>query len=152
MDKLTLAEFIHLKQNEVKNYLRLDFFIPLLRFIVLWSDVFYGSCNYFSFYNYYCFDCQRLPMKCFIFLHLQQCLLIYLFSYIGTFIKNSYTHNTSCSSYHLPYKAALTCCSVLTEAPSFAEPADGIMEKIANSKVIIPCPAKGTKWFIDDSA
>ncbi|XP_033947808.1 hemicentin-1 [Pseudochaenichthys georgianus] len=38
------------------------------------------------------------------------------------------------------------------EAPSFAEPGDAIMEKVANSKVIIPCPAKGSphpkvRWF-----
>lgn len=37
--------------------------------------------------------------------------------------------------------------SVLTEAPSFAEPGDAIMEKIANSKVIIPCPAEGMIRF-----
>ncbi|KAM6944598.1 hemicentin-1 [Lycodopsis pacificus] len=40
----------------------------------------------------------------------------------------------------------------ILEAPSFAEPGDAIMEKVANSKVIIPCPAKGTpqpklRWF-----
>ncbi|XP_062273055.1 hemicentin-1 [Scomber scombrus] len=38
------------------------------------------------------------------------------------------------------------------EAPSFAEPGDAIMEKVANSKVIIPCPAEGSprpkvRWF-----
>lgn len=38
-----------------------------------------------------------------------------------------------------------TCFSVFTEAPSFAEPGDAIMEKVANSKVIIPCPAEGMK-------
>lgn len=32
-----------------------------------------------------------------------------------------------------------------TEAPFFAEPGDAIMEKVANSKVIIPCPAEGMK-------
>lgn len=26
------------------------------------------------------------------------------------------------------------------------------MEKVANSKVTIPCPAEGTKWFTDESA
>ncbi|KAK5871231.1 hypothetical protein PBY51_004123 [Eleginops maclovinus] len=40
----------------------------------------------------------------------------------------------------------------ILEAPSFAEPGDAIMEKVANSKVIIPCPAKGSphpkvRWF-----
>ncbi|XP_039476218.1 hemicentin-1 [Oreochromis aureus] len=40
----------------------------------------------------------------------------------------------------------------ILEAPSFAEPGDVIMEKVANSKVIIPCPAKGSpnpkvRWF-----
>ncbi|XP_071783895.2 hemicentin-1 [Centroberyx gerrardi] len=38
------------------------------------------------------------------------------------------------------------------EAPSFAEPGDAIMEKVANSKVVIPCPAEGSpppkvRWF-----
>lgn len=46
----------------------------------------------------------------------------------------------------------LTCCFILTEAPSFAEPGDAIMEKVANSEVTIPCPAEGTKRFSDDSA
>ncbi|KAE8292435.1 Hemicentin-1 [Larimichthys crocea] len=37
-------------------------------------------------------------------------------------------------------------------APSFAEPGDAIMEKVATSKVMIPCPAKGSprpkvRWF-----
>ncbi|XP_023249744.1 hemicentin-1-like [Seriola lalandi dorsalis] len=40
----------------------------------------------------------------------------------------------------------------ILEAPSFAEPGDAIMEKVANSKVIIPCPAEGSprpkvRWF-----
>nr|XP_057926871.1 hemicentin-1 [Doryrhamphus excisus] len=40
----------------------------------------------------------------------------------------------------------------ILEAPSFAEPGDTVMEKIANSKVIIPCPAEGSphptvRWF-----
>ncbi|XP_019718321.1 hemicentin-1 isoform X1 [Hippocampus comes] len=40
----------------------------------------------------------------------------------------------------------------ILEAPSFAEPGDAVMEKIANSKVIIPCPAEGSphpkvRWF-----
>ncbi|XP_056132043.1 hemicentin-1 [Lampris incognitus] len=38
------------------------------------------------------------------------------------------------------------------EVPSFAEPGDAFMEKVANSKVIIPCPAEGSpppkvRWF-----
>ncbi|XP_077377558.1 hemicentin-1 [Festucalex cinctus] len=38
------------------------------------------------------------------------------------------------------------------EAPSFAEPGDAVMEKIANSEVVIPCPAEGSphpkvRWF-----
>ncbi|KAM4616042.1 hemicentin-1 [Polymixia lowei] len=38
------------------------------------------------------------------------------------------------------------------EAPSFAEPGDAIMEKVANTKVVIPCPAEGSpppkvRWF-----
>lgn len=44
----------------------------------------------------------------------------------------------------------LTCFSVLPEAPSFAEPGDAMIEKIANNEVIIPCPAEGTKLFTDD--
>lgn len=39
----------------------------------------------------------------------------------------------------------LACYSVLTEAPSFAEPGDSIIEKVANNKVVIPCPAEGTE-------
>ncbi|XP_061842088.1 hemicentin-1 [Nerophis lumbriciformis] len=40
----------------------------------------------------------------------------------------------------------------ILEAPSFAEPGDAFMEKIANSKVIISCPAEGSphpkvRWF-----
>ncbi|XP_013862624.1 hemicentin-1 isoform X1 [Austrofundulus limnaeus] len=40
----------------------------------------------------------------------------------------------------------------ILEAPSFAEPADAIMEKVVNSKVIIPCRAEGSprpkvRWF-----
>ncbi|XP_030000348.1 hemicentin-1 [Sphaeramia orbicularis] len=40
----------------------------------------------------------------------------------------------------------------ILEAPSFAEPGDATMEKVANSKVIIPCPAEGSphpkiRWF-----
>uniref|UniRef100_A0A8D2ZR19 Hemicentin-1 n=1 Tax=Scophthalmus maximus TaxID=52904 RepID=A0A8D2ZR19_SCOMX len=40
----------------------------------------------------------------------------------------------------------------ILEAPTFAEPGDAIMEKVANSKVIIPCPAEGSphpkvRWF-----
>ncbi|KAM6930619.1 hemicentin-1 [Xenentodon cancila] len=40
----------------------------------------------------------------------------------------------------------------ILEVPSFAEPGDTIMEKIANSKVIIPCRAEGSphpkiRWF-----
>ncbi|XP_074526683.1 hemicentin-1 [Halichoeres trimaculatus] len=40
----------------------------------------------------------------------------------------------------------------ILEAPSFAEPGDAIMEKVANSKVTIPCPAEGSpppkvRWF-----
>ncbi|KAF7658577.1 hypothetical protein LDENG_00010770 [Lucifuga dentata] len=38
------------------------------------------------------------------------------------------------------------------EAPSFAEPGDAIMEKVANTKVVIPCRAEGSptpkvRWF-----
>ncbi|KAG7241454.1 hypothetical protein INR49_025655 [Caranx melampygus] len=40
----------------------------------------------------------------------------------------------------------------IQQPPSFAEPGDAIMEKVANSKVIIPCPAEGSprpkvRWF-----
>ncbi|XP_041856289.1 hemicentin-1 [Melanotaenia boesemani] len=40
----------------------------------------------------------------------------------------------------------------ILEAPNFAEPGDTIMEKVANSKVIIPCRAEGSprpkvRWF-----
>ncbi|XP_029960009.1 hemicentin-1 [Salarias fasciatus] len=40
----------------------------------------------------------------------------------------------------------------ILEAPSFAEPGDAIMEKVASSKVTIPCPAGGSprpkvRWF-----
>ncbi|XP_012721740.2 hemicentin-1 [Fundulus heteroclitus] len=40
----------------------------------------------------------------------------------------------------------------ILEAPSFAEPGDAIMEKVVNSKVVIPCRAKGSprprvRWF-----
>ncbi|KAM3610982.1 uncharacterized protein V6R79_011806 [Siganus canaliculatus] len=40
----------------------------------------------------------------------------------------------------------------ILDAPSFAEPGDAIMEKVASSKVIIPCPAEGSprpkvRWF-----
>ncbi|XP_061624718.1 hemicentin-1 isoform X2 [Phyllopteryx taeniolatus] len=40
----------------------------------------------------------------------------------------------------------------ILEAPSFAEPGDAVMEKITNSKVVIPCPAEGSphpkvRWF-----
>uniref|UniRef100_A0A3Q3L4X2 Uncharacterized protein n=1 Tax=Mastacembelus armatus TaxID=205130 RepID=A0A3Q3L4X2_9TELE len=40
----------------------------------------------------------------------------------------------------------------ILEAPSFAEPGDAIMEKVANSKVVISCPAGGSprpkvRWF-----
>ncbi|XP_068166004.1 hemicentin-1 [Antennarius striatus] len=38
------------------------------------------------------------------------------------------------------------------EAPSFAQPGDAVMEEVANSEVIIPCPAEGSpppkvRWF-----
>lgn len=39
----------------------------------------------------------------------------------------------------------LTCHPVLTEAPSFAEPGDSIIDRVASTKVVIPCPAEGTK-------
>ncbi|KAM9810462.1 hemicentin-1 [Neosynchiropus ocellatus] len=40
----------------------------------------------------------------------------------------------------------------ILEAPSFAEPGETIMERIANTKVVIPCPAQGSphpkvRWF-----
>ncbi|XP_058491292.1 hemicentin-1 [Solea solea] len=40
----------------------------------------------------------------------------------------------------------------ILEVPFFAEPGDAIMEKVANGKVIIPCPAEGSprpkvRWF-----
>ena len=46
-------------------------------------------------------------------------------------------------SYSCILSMNLMCPSILTEAPSFAEPGDTIMEKIANSMVIIPCRAEG---------
>lgn len=45
----------------------------------------------------------------------------------------------------------LTWLFVPTEAPSFVEPEDTIMEKVVNSKVVIPCHAKGMKWFINEN-
>ncbi|KAK7933456.1 hypothetical protein WMY93_004352 [Mugilogobius chulae] len=43
-------------------------------------------------------------------------------------------------------------CVAKNKAPSFVEPGDAIMEKVANSRVIIPCPAEGSpppriRWF-----
>ncbi|XP_055017752.1 hemicentin-1 [Boleophthalmus pectinirostris] len=40
----------------------------------------------------------------------------------------------------------------ILKAPSFVEPGDAIMEKVANNRVIIPCPAEGSpppriRWF-----
>ncbi|XP_055367591.1 hemicentin-1 [Betta splendens] len=40
----------------------------------------------------------------------------------------------------------------ILEAPSFAEPGDAIMERVVNTRVIIPCPAEGSprpkvRWF-----
>ncbi|KAM8887343.1 hemicentin-1 [Spinachia spinachia] len=40
----------------------------------------------------------------------------------------------------------------ILEAPFFAEPGDAVMEKVANTKVILPCPAQGSphpklRWF-----
>lgn len=41
---------------------------------------------------------------------------------------------------------------LLTDAPSFAEPGDALLDKVANTKVVIPCPAEGTTWVSNDSA
>lgn len=41
---------------------------------------------------------------------------------------------------------------VLTDAPSFAEPGDALLDKVAKTEVIIPCPAEGTTWVSNDSA
>ncbi|CAG05168.1 unnamed protein product [Tetraodon nigroviridis] len=40
----------------------------------------------------------------------------------------------------------------ILDAPSFAEPGDALLEKVANTKVIIPCPAEGSprpkiRWY-----
>ncbi|XP_075903122.1 hemicentin-1 [Nelusetta ayraudi] len=40
----------------------------------------------------------------------------------------------------------------ILEAPSFAEPGDSIIDRVANTKVVIPCPAEGSpppkvRWF-----
>lgn len=48
-------------------------------------------------------------------------------------------------------KQRLTCSPVLTEAPSFAEPGDSIIDRVASTKVVIPCPAEGTKSFTAES-
>lgn len=39
---------------------------------------------------------------------------------------------------------SLSFFSVLTDAPSFAEPGDALLDKVAKTEVIIPCPAEGT--------
>lgn len=43
-------------------------------------------------------------------------------------------------------------CPVFTDAPSFAEPGDALLDKVANNKVTIPCPAEGTTRVSHDSA
>ena len=59
------------------------------------------------------------------------------------------------STYFWSYSVAysLCCHNALsfigsTEAPSFAEAGDAIMEKVSNSKVTIPCPAEGRIRFM----
>lgn len=49
-------------------------------------------------------------------------------------------------------KSLFNFFSVLTDAPSFAEPGDALLDKIAKTEVIIPCPAEGTTWVSNDSA
>lgn len=42
--------------------------------------------------------------------------------------------------------------SVLIDAPSFAEPGDALLDKVAKDEVTIPCPAEGMTWVSYDSA
>ena len=62
------------------------------------------------------------------------------------------TLNAHNVNFHCPFNQDVTCFSVLTEAPFFAEPGDAIIEKVANNKVVISCPAEGTERFTDELA